>query len=68
MILKVLEKDTIAHQKQYVLLVKRLNANAIKPHLFQDGYMDIDNLESIYTFYQRKDTDQTSFSLCSSED
>ena len=41
-------------KKQYVLLLKRINANAIAPQLFEDGYFDRDDLESIFILPTRK--------------
>ena len=41
-------------RKQYVLLLKRLNANAIAPQLFQDGFLNRDHLKSVYILSTRK--------------
>ena len=42
------KKDQNLIRREYVLLQKRINPNAIAPQLFQDGYLTRDDLESIF--------------------
>ena len=48
------EEDQNCIRKQMVLLLKRINANAIVPQLYQDGLMNQDDVESIYILPTRK--------------
>ena len=41
-------------RKQLVLMLKRINANAIAPQLFQDGFLNRDHLERIFVLQTRK--------------
>ena len=41
-------KDQDYIRKQYVLLLRRVNPNAIAPQLYEDGFFDRDDLESIF--------------------
>ena len=42
-------------RKQYCLLLKRVNPNAIVPQLFEDGYLDRDDVETILIRNTRKE-------------
>ena len=47
-------KEQLCIKKQFVLLLRRMNANAIAPQLFEDEYFDRDDLESILILPTRK--------------
>ena len=49
-------------RKQFVLLLRRINPNAIAPQMFQDGFLTRDQLEVIFSYPTRK---QRSYELCS---
>ena len=52
---EIVEKDQNLIRKQFVLLLKRINANAIAPFLFQDGFFSRDDLEKIFVLKTRRE-------------